>query len=86
VVGLRTRSRHAAPRRGNSMKAISGKRMCRILEERGWVLDRINGSHFVYRNPTSGRSVTVPVHGNKDLKPGTQRSIMRDAGITAADL
>jgi predicted RNA binding protein YcfA (HicA-like mRNA interferase family) len=27
----------------------------------------------------------VPVHGNQDLKPGTQRSIMRDAGLTEAD-
>jgi predicted RNA binding protein YcfA (HicA-like mRNA interferase family) len=68
------------------MKAISGKRMCRLLEERGWVLDRISGSHFVYRHPASSRSVIVPVHGNKDLRPGTQRSIMRDAGITATDL
>jgi predicted RNA binding protein YcfA (HicA-like mRNA interferase family) len=30
--------------------------------------------------------VTVPVHANKGLKPGTQRSIMRDAGLTDADL
>jgi predicted RNA binding protein YcfA (HicA-like mRNA interferase family) len=28
----------------------------------------------------------VPVHGNQDLKPGTQRSIMRDAALTDADL
>jgi len=25
-------------------------------------------------------------HGNQDLKPGTQRGIMRDAGLTDADL
>jgi predicted RNA binding protein YcfA (HicA-like mRNA interferase family) len=30
--------------------------------------------------------VIVPVHGNKDLKPGTQRAIMKDAGIADADL
>ncbi len=68
------------------MKPVSGKQMCRLLEERGWVLDRINGSHHVYRHRGRGRSVTVPVHGNADLKPGTQRRLMRDAGITAADL
>ncbi|HEX5269826.1 MAG TPA: type II toxin-antitoxin system HicA family toxin [Gemmataceae bacterium] len=68
------------------MKAVSGKRMCRLLEDRGWQLDRIKGSHHVYRYPATGRSVTVPVHGNADLKPGTQRGIMRDAGITPADL
>jgi predicted RNA binding protein YcfA (HicA-like mRNA interferase family) len=67
------------------MKPISGKRMGRVLEERGWVLDRVNGSHHIYIHPNGGR-VTVPVHGNADLKPGTQRSIMRDAGLTDADL
>jgi len=68
------------------VKPVSGKRMCRLLEERGWQLDRIHGSHHVYGHPGTGRSVTVPVHGNSDLKPGTQRRIMRDAGILAADL
>jgi predicted RNA binding protein YcfA (HicA-like mRNA interferase family) len=60
--------------------------MCRLLEARSWQLDRIKGSHHVYRHPGTGRSVTVPVQGNADLKPGTQRSIMRDAGTTATDL
>ncbi|MBN9120197.1 MAG: type II toxin-antitoxin system HicA family toxin [Planctomycetes bacterium] len=68
------------------MKPVSGRRMCRVLEARGWELVRVSGSHHVYRNPTSGKQVTVPVHGNKDLKPGTQRSIMRDAGLTDDDL
>lgn len=49
------------------------------------MLDRIKGSHHIYRR--SGRSpVSVPVHGNKNLKPGTQRAIMRAAGLTDDDL
>ena len=68
------------------MKIISGKRMCRILEERGWTLARINGSHHIYQYPGTRRRVVVPVHGNQDLKPGTQRAIMRDAGLTDDDL
>ncbi|MGH7201690.1 MAG: type II toxin-antitoxin system HicA family toxin [Planctomycetaceae bacterium] len=64
------------------MKIISGKRMCRVLEKHGWTLARINGSHSIYRDPATGRRVVVPVHGNRDLKPGTQRGIMRDAGLT----
>jgi predicted RNA binding protein YcfA (HicA-like mRNA interferase family) len=51
------------------MKSVSGRRMCRLLEERGWQLDRIKGSHHVYRHPATGRSSPVPVHGNSDLKP-----------------
>lgn len=64
------------------MKPVFGKRMCRGLEGRGRELVRVSGSHHVYRHPTSGQQTTVPVHGNKDLKPGTQRSIMRDADLT----
>jgi predicted RNA binding protein YcfA (HicA-like mRNA interferase family) len=65
---------------------ISGKRMGRILESHGWRLARISGSHHIYRHPDSDRRISVPVHGNADLKPGTQRSVMRDAGLTDADL
>jgi predicted RNA binding protein YcfA (HicA-like mRNA interferase family) len=68
------------------VKFISGKRMCRILEQRGWTLARINGAHHIYRHAATGRRTVVPVHGNQDLKPGTQRSIMRDAALTDADL
>lgn len=31
-------------------------------------------------------TVIVPVHGNRDLKPGTQHGILKDAGLTEADL
>jgi predicted RNA binding protein YcfA (HicA-like mRNA interferase family) len=65
---------------------VSGKRMCHVLEQRGWTLARIKGSHHIYRDAATGRRVVVPVHGNHDLKPGTQRGIMRDAGLTDADL
>ena len=68
------------------MKIISGKRMSRLLEQRRWTLARINGAHHIYRHAATGRRTVVPVHGNQDLKPGTQRGIMRDAGLTDADL
>lgn len=68
------------------MKPVSGQRMCRVLEQRGWTLARINGSHHIYRQPSTGRRIIVPVHGNADLKPGTQLGIMRDAGLSDDDL
>jgi predicted RNA binding protein YcfA (HicA-like mRNA interferase family) len=68
------------------MKPVSGRRMCRILETKGWILVRIRGSHHAYQQPEASTTMVVPVHGNRDLKPGTQRSIMRDAGLTDADL
>jgi predicted RNA binding protein YcfA (HicA-like mRNA interferase family) len=67
------------------VKPVSGKRMCRLLEERGWVHDHTEGSHRIYKR-AGHRTISVPVHGNRDLAPGTQKSIMRAAGLTDADL
>jgi predicted RNA binding protein YcfA (HicA-like mRNA interferase family) len=68
------------------MKPISGKRMCRILEAKGWTLTRSTGSHHIY--VTQGRNVriSVPVHGNQDLKLGLQKAIMKLAGINDDEL
>ena len=68
------------------MKPISGKRLCKLLQSRGWILDHISGSHYVYTHPDAPRPIPVPVHGNQDLRTGTQRSIMREAGLTDDDL
>ena len=68
------------------MKAISGKRMCKLLEAKGWKLTRVTGSHHIFTKQGSNLRITVPVHGNQDLKIGLQRAIMRLAGITEDDL
>jgi predicted RNA binding protein YcfA (HicA-like mRNA interferase family) len=68
------------------VKPVSGKRMCRILEINGWVLVRTRSSHHAYQKPGHPATIIVPVHGNQDLKAGTQRTIMKDAGLTDDDL
>ena len=68
------------------MKPISGKKMCRVLAKRGWVLVRIRGSHHAFERPGDPITIIVPVHKNIDLKAGTQHGIMKDAGLKEADL
>ncbi|HCE42612.1 MAG TPA: hypothetical protein DET40_03590 [Lentisphaeria bacterium] len=68
------------------MKVISGKRMCAILERKGWLLARIAGSHHIYMRQDSTVRLTVPVHGNHDLKRGLQRALMKFVGISEKDL
>ena len=68
------------------MKPVSGRQMCKALERQGWVLDRVRGSHHIYKRAGRRGAIPVPVHGNKILKPKTQRSIMRTAGLTDDDL
>jgi predicted RNA binding protein YcfA (HicA-like mRNA interferase family) len=67
------------------LKHVSGKAMCRVLTRKGWTFLHSNGSHRTYQSPAGGTLVTVPYH-TKDLKPKTQRSIMKRAGLTDDDL
>jgi predicted RNA binding protein YcfA (HicA-like mRNA interferase family) len=56
------------------------------LKRAGFVVDRIVGSHHVLAfpgNPT--RTVSVPVHAGRDLKPGTLRAIIRQTGFTVQE-
>jgi predicted RNA binding protein YcfA (HicA-like mRNA interferase family) len=68
------------------VKPISGKRMCKILERRGWVYDHTSGSHRIYKRDGDASTIAVPVHGNRDMRHGTQKDVMRRAGLTDADL
>jgi predicted RNA binding protein YcfA (HicA-like mRNA interferase family) len=55
--------------------------MCRLIEANGWVLQRIKGSHHIYSKPGERKIVSIPVHGNRDLKLGLVNRLSRDAGI-----
>jgi predicted RNA binding protein YcfA (HicA-like mRNA interferase family) len=68
------------------LKSTSGKRFARILEDRGWRLTRINGSHHVYTKPGCPVRISLPVHGNEDLKVGLLKYFMKVAGITEDEL
>jgi predicted RNA binding protein YcfA (HicA-like mRNA interferase family) len=68
------------------VKSISGKRLCKILEDRDWNLKRINGSHYMYGKSGKDEIITVPVHRNKDLKIGLLKAIMKIAEIKESEL
>lgn len=68
------------------MKPISGKRLCKILEEKGWRLKAVRGSHHVYIKPDRKERISVPVHGGKDLKIGLLRAVMKLADIRKENL
>jgi len=61
------------------MKTLSGKAFCRFLEQHGWELQRIRGSHYIYTKSDIEEILTVPVHGNKNLKKGTFRKFLKDS-------
>ncbi|QMW24737.1 type II toxin-antitoxin system HicA family toxin [Sandaracinobacteroides saxicola] len=46
----------------------------------GWILDRVRGSHHVFRHPTRA-GITVVPHPKKDLGVGLVAAIRRQAGM-----
>ena len=63
------------------MKNISGKKLCKILEENGWELVRIAGSHHVFAKQGETARIVVPVHANKEIKIGLLKAILKTAGL-----
>ena len=64
------------------MKPITGKDLCRRLNEAGWTLKRIKGSHHIFGKAGEWKIIAVPVHGNQNIKPGLANRIAKDAGIS----
>jgi len=63
------------------MKPITGKEMCRLLQQHGWTLKRTRGSHYIFGKSGEIKIITVPVHGNQALKPGLANRISKDTNI-----
>jgi predicted RNA binding protein YcfA (HicA-like mRNA interferase family) len=68
------------------MKTVSGKQMCKMLKAKGWDIARVTGSHHVFVMRGKNIRISVPVHGNRDLKIGLQKAIMKLADINESEL
>ncbi|MDQ3988938.1 MAG: type II toxin-antitoxin system HicA family toxin [Actinomycetota bacterium] len=55
--------------------------MIKLIEDDGWRLLRVRGSHRQYVHPYKSGVVTVPGKLGRDLPIGTERSNLGQAGI-----
>jgi predicted RNA binding protein YcfA (HicA-like mRNA interferase family) len=60
---------------------VKVRAIIKLIESDGWRQARQKGSHRQFRHPTKPGKVTVPGHPGKDLRPKTEASIMRQAGL-----
>lgn len=65
--------------------SLTPQKVIKLLESRGFVLDRSKGSHQIFIHPETRKRVVVPFH-RKDLPIGTLLEILRQAGISKDDL
>ena len=68
------------------MKQLSGRDLARLVERHGWALLRIQGSHHIYGKAGSVARLSIPIHGNRPLKLGLLRHLLKTAKIEERDL
>jgi predicted RNA binding protein YcfA (HicA-like mRNA interferase family) len=67
------------------LPALTARDVIRALERAGYVVSRTSGSHCrLIHMLDPARKITVPVHSG-DLKRGTLRAIIGQAGLTVAE-
>jgi predicted RNA binding protein YcfA (HicA-like mRNA interferase family) len=63
------------------MKSMSGKALAKLLDKNGWILLRVQGSHHLYGKPDVAKKISVPIHGNKDIKIGLLKYLLKQADL-----
>jgi predicted RNA binding protein YcfA (HicA-like mRNA interferase family) len=53
----------------------------KLIEDDGWYLVVMKGSHRQYKHPTKPGRVTIAGHPNDDLAPGTLSSVFKQAQL-----
>jgi predicted RNA binding protein YcfA (HicA-like mRNA interferase family) len=56
-----------------------------LVQKKGFVLDRIRGSHHAYCHPDLDVTITIPFH-KKEVGKGLLIEIMKQAKITREEL
>jgi predicted RNA binding protein YcfA (HicA-like mRNA interferase family) len=57
------------------------KEVIRLLENEGWRLARMKGSHRQFKHDQKSGTVTVSGKESIDIPPGTLNSILKQAGL-----
>jgi predicted RNA binding protein YcfA (HicA-like mRNA interferase family) len=63
------------------LPSVTPRKAVRALERCGWELDRVKGSHHVFRHPDHAHRVVVPMHA-RDLAKGTLSQIVDASGLS----
>jgi len=64
------------------LPVVTPRQVIRALQKAGFFVHHVRGSHHYLKHPNyPALRVTVAYHG-KDLKRGTLRAILREAGVS----
>jgi len=60
----------------------SGDLHVAAFKKAGWIVNHIEGSHYILIKEGSPVHLSIPVHSGKELGPGLLRKLIRTAGLT----
>lgn len=63
------------------LRVFSGREVCDILADHGFIMVRQRGSHIVMQKRTTETTITVPVPDHREVRQGTLLSIIRQSGL-----
>lgn len=63
------------------LPAVRPRQLVRVLERKGWRLDRTTGSHQIFVHDVVRHPIVVPMH-SKDIGRGLLVRILQDAEIS----
>lgn len=61
------------------------REIIRAFERDGWTLKHHTGSHAILEKAGHEATLSIPDHPGKDVKRGTMRALIRDAGLNVDD-
>ena len=64
------------------LRNLSGREVCQILAQNGFLEVRQRGSHIVMQKRDDETTITIPVPDHKELRVGTLLSIIRQSRLS----
>ncbi|WP_045220262.1 type II toxin-antitoxin system HicA family toxin [Desulfonatronum thioautotrophicum] len=65
--------------------SYSGFEVVKAFQGAGWTVVRQKGSHVALKKSGLEATLSIPVHKGRDVKRGTLRDLIKDAGMSVEE-
>ncbi|MCG6536817.1 MAG: type II toxin-antitoxin system HicA family toxin [Syntrophales bacterium LBB04] len=62
--------------------SYAGQEVVKAFQKAGWEISRRRSSHVILEKEGQEATLSIPVHKGKNIKRGTLRDLIRDAGMS----
>jgi predicted RNA binding protein YcfA (HicA-like mRNA interferase family) len=69
----------------SALETYKGEQVVKAFQKSGWRISRQRGSPIILEKDSVEATLSIPVHKGKDIKRGTLRNLIHDAGMNAEE-